>query len=75
MQDLKKYKELPKLLQKNRHLLDKYPKLINDAAFELLKVDGISKQAKQRSIWKNMKQQIGFTRMLKDLYKIWRTVG
>ncbi len=75
MKDLKKYKELPKLLQKNRHLLDKYPKLINDAAFELLKVDGISKQAKQRSIWKNMKQQIGFTRMLKDLYKIWRTVG
>ncbi|GMT43944.1 MAG: protein FixC [bacterium] len=75
MSDLKKYKALPKLLQKNRQLLDKYPKLMNDAAFELLTVDGISKQEKQKHIWKNMKQQIGFTNMLKDLYKIWRSVG
>lgn len=75
MSDLKKYKALPKLLQKNRQLLDKYPKLMNDAAFELLTVDGVSKQEKQKHIWKNMKQQIGFVNMLKDLYKIWRSVG
>ncbi len=75
MDDLQKYRKLPKLLQSNKRLLNTYPKLMNDAAYELLTVNGVSKQDKQKLIWKNMKQQIGFVNMLKDAYSIWRSVG
>jgi len=74
MEDLKKYKGLPDLLQKNERLLKKYPKLLNDAAFELLNVNGISKKEKQKLIWKNMKQEIGLGNMAGDLFKIWRNI-
>lgn len=76
MDDLKKYRKLPKLLQSNnRRLLNTYPKLLNEAAYEILNVNGVSKQNKQKLIWKNMKQQIGFVNILKDVYSMWRSVG
>lgn len=74
MKDLKKYKGLPDLLQKNERLLKKYPKVLNDAAFELLNVNGVSKKDKEKLIWKNMKQEIGLSNMVKDMLKIWRNV-
>jgi len=74
MEDLKKYKGLPDMLQKNERLLKKYPKVLNDAAFELLNVNGVSKKDKEKLIWKNMKQEIGLGNMVKDMLKIWRNV-
>ena len=74
MKDLKKYKGLPDMLQKNERLLKKYPKVLNDAAFELLNVNGVSKKDKEKLIWKNMKQEIGLGNMVKDMFKIWRNV-
>ncbi len=74
LKDLKKYKGLPDLLQTNQRLLRKYPKVLNDAAFELLKVNGVSKKEKEKLIWKNMKQEIGLTNMVRDMFKIWRNV-
>ncbi|MBE0651524.1 MAG: FAD-dependent oxidoreductase [Bacteroidales bacterium] len=74
LEDLKKYKGLPDMLQKNERLLKKYPKVLNDAAFELLNVNGVSKKDKEKLIWKNMKQEIGLGNMVKDMLKIWRNV-
>ena len=74
MKDLKKYKGLPDMLQKNERLLKKYPRVLNDAAFELLNVNGVSKKDKEKLIWKNMKQEIGLGNMVRDMLKIWRNV-
>ncbi|NOX86617.1 MAG: FAD-dependent oxidoreductase [Chlorobi bacterium] len=75
MKDLKKYKGVPRLLQTNKNLLLHYPKLLNQAAFEMLKVDGISKKEKEKIIWKNVKQEIGIGHLVRDLFKLWRNMG
>ncbi len=74
IKDLKKYKNLPDLLQKDKRLLQKYPRLLNQAAFELLTVNGIPKKEKEKMIWKTAKKEIGISNMIKDLIKIWRSV-
>ncbi len=74
LKDLKKYKGLPDLLLTNQRLLQKYPRLLNKAAYELLKVDGVSKKEKEKMIWKAAKEEIGLSNMMKDLFKLWRNV-
>ncbi|GMT46154.1 MAG: protein FixC [bacterium] len=74
LKDLKKYKRVPALLQTNKHLLLQYPKLLNQAAFEMLNVDGISKKDKEKLIWKNVKQEIGISNLVRDLFKLWRNM-
>ena len=74
LKDLKKYKRVPGLLQSNKHLLLQYPKLLNQAAFEMLNVDGISKKDKEKLIWKNVKQEIGISNLVRDLFKLWRNM-
>ncbi len=75
LQDLKKYKGVPGLLQTNKDLLLQYPKLLNQAAFEMLNVDGTSKKDKEKLIWKNVKQEIGIGHLGRDLFKLWRNMG
>jgi len=75
MKDLKKYKGVPALLQHNKRLLQQYPKILNNAAFEILNVNGVSKHDKEKLLWKNMKQQIGVSNLIRDLFKLWRNVG
>jgi len=75
LKDLKKYKRVPGLLQSNKHLLLQYPKLLNQAAFEMLNVDGIPKKDKGKLIWKSVKQEIGISTLVKDLFKLWRNMA
>ena len=75
LKDLKKYKGVPGLLQTNKHLLLQYPKLLNQAAFEMLNVDGIPKKDKEKLIWKNVKQEIGIGNLVRDLFKLWRNMA
>ncbi len=75
LKDLKKYKRVPGLLQTDKHLLLQYPKLLNQAAFEMLNVDGIPKKDKEKLIWKNVKQEIGIRNLVIDLFKLWRNMG
>ncbi len=74
LKDLKKYKRVPGLLQSNKHLLLQYPKLLNQAAFEMLNVDGIPKKDKGKLIWKSVKQEIGISTLVRDLFKLWRNM-
>jgi len=74
LKDLKKYKGVPGLLQTNKHLLLQYPKLLNQAAFEMLNVDGVSKKEKEKLIWKNVKHEIGIGNLVRDLFKLWRNM-
>ncbi len=74
LKDLKKYKGVPGLLQTNKHLLLQYPKLLNQAAFEMLNVDGTPKKEKEKLIWKSVKQEIGISTLVRDLFKLWRNM-
>ena len=75
LKDLKKYKGVPDLLQTNKHLLLQYPKLLNQAAFEMLNVDGVSKKDKEKLIWKTVKKEIGISNLVRDLFKLWRNMA
>lgn len=75
LKDLKKYKGVPGLLQSNKRLLHQYPKLLNNAAFEMLSVNGIPKKDKEKSLWKTVKKEVGISNLIKDLFKLWRNVG
>ena len=75
LKDLKKYKGVPGLLQTNKHLLLQYPKLLNQAAFEMLNVDGIPKKDKEKLIWKSVKKEIGISTLVRDLFKLWRNMA
>jgi len=75
LKDLKKYKGVPELLQTNKRLLQKYPKLLNQAAFEMLNVDGVPIKDKEKLIWKSVKKEIGIGHLVKDLFKLWRNMA
>ncbi len=75
LKDLKKYKGVPGLLQTNKHLLLQYPKLLNQAAFEMLNVDGVPKKDKEKLIWKSVKKEIGISHLVRDLFKLWRNMA
>jgi len=52
MKDLKKYKNLPKVLH-NKHLLTTYPQLLSQAAQTWFRVDGVDKKSKENEIVKS----------------------
>lgn len=70
--DLKKYADVPEFLHNKPHLLDIYPRLIGDAAFEMFQVDGQSKRAKQKKIFDQLKSRRSLLGLLGDAYHFWR---
>ena len=50
MKDLKKYRDMPGILHHNRQFLTTYPELLTRAADTFLKVDGVDKRTKEKTI-------------------------
>lgn len=76
--DLKKYKGMHELLKQEDPglLFDRLPRAVNEAAFQFLSVDGISKAEKQRTAIRMMKEAAGGTmNLLKLGYKGWRAMN
>lgn len=74
MKDLKKYKELPDILHKNRHFMTTYPELVNKAAHEMLVVDGVDKKTKEREIRKSFVGKRSLFGLMGDAFKLWRAL-
>lgn len=72
MKDLKKYKNLPGMLHHNRQFLTTYPEVVNQAAHEMLHVDGIDKKTKERNIRKNLVGKRSLFGLMGDAFKLWR---
>ena len=72
MKDLKKYKNLPGMLHHNRQFVTTYPELVNQAAHEMLHVDGIDKKSKERAIRKNLVGKRSLFGLMGDAFKLWR---
>ena len=70
--DLKKYADVPEFLHNKPHILDIYPRLLGNAAFEMFMVDGQSKRAKQKKIFDELKSKRSLLGLLGDAYHFWR---
>jgi electron transfer flavoprotein-quinone oxidoreductase len=72
MKDLKKYRDMPRVLENNHQFFTQYPGLINRAAHTLLVVDGIDKKSKERQVRKSFMKRRSPFGLLQDAFKLWR---
>jgi electron transfer flavoprotein-quinone oxidoreductase len=72
MKDLKKYKHAPEVLHSSPQLFTTYPELFNQAAHNMIKVDGIDKRSKQKAISRSFVQKRSLLGLMGDAYKMWR---
>ncbi|MCB9947557.1 MAG: FAD-dependent monooxygenase [Rhodospirillaceae bacterium] len=72
LKDLKKYRDLPTVLHKNKQFVTAYPELLSQAADTWFRVDGVDKRTKERSILRNFRRGRGLIGLVGDAYKMAR---
>ena len=73
--DLYKYRNMAPFFETHPEFFGLYPDLLNEAAREMLTVDGVPKRRKQRSIfWGALKKRSPW-RMAIDFFKAWRSIA
>jgi electron transfer flavoprotein-quinone oxidoreductase len=75
MKDMKKYRDLPAFMHRNRQMVDLYPRLMSRAAKTWFRVDGTDKQSKEREIMASFRKERKITGLLGDALKfarVWR---
>ncbi len=72
MKDLKKYKDLPGILENNHQFFTDYPELLNRAAHTMIAVDGVDKKTKEREIRKSFVARRSRFGLMNDAFKLWR---
>ncbi len=72
MKDMKKYKDVPEVMDKNRQFFTDYPRLVSQAARTLLTVDGVDKKTKERAIRKAFTGARSTFGLFADAFKLWR---
>ncbi len=72
MKDMKKYKNLPKFMENNRHVLDVYPRLLTQASQAWFRVDWVDKRTKENEIMSSFRRSRKVTGLLGDAFKLMR---
>jgi electron transfer flavoprotein-quinone oxidoreductase len=72
MKDMKKYKNLSKFMENNRHMLDVYPRLLTQASQAWFRVDGVDKRTKENEIISSFRKSRKVTGLLGDAFKLMR---
>ena len=72
LKDLKKYKDIPSFLHNNKHFFSLYPKLLSKAAQTMLRVDGVDKISKEKTIMSAFRKERTFWGMVGDAFKLAR---
>jgi electron transfer flavoprotein-quinone oxidoreductase len=72
MKDMKKYRDMPEVLERNPQFFTEYPGLINRAAHTMLLVDGVDKKSKQREVRRNFTTRRSAFGLIGDALKLWR---
>ena len=73
LQDLRKYRNVSDLFARQTQFFSLYPQVLNDAAQEMLLVDGTPKSEKVRHVRQMVFGKLSKWEILKDLYLLWRT--
>jgi electron transfer flavoprotein-quinone oxidoreductase len=66
IKDLKKYRNLGRIMEKNHQFFTIYPEFAADSAYEMIKVDGVLKRTKQFNIIKNLFKKRSVLGLIKD---------
>ncbi|NBC33615.1 MAG: FAD-dependent oxidoreductase [Alphaproteobacteria bacterium] len=74
IKDLKKYRELPGILHRNKQFVTTYPQLMSKAMESWFRVDGIDKRTKEKSILKSFLSARSFTGLIGDAIKVARAI-
>ncbi|MGZ8407377.1 MAG: NAD(P)/FAD-dependent oxidoreductase, partial [Caulobacteraceae bacterium] len=74
MKDLRKYRDLPSVLHKNKQFVTTYPELLAQAASTWFRVDGVDKRTKEREIVRSFRRGRSIRGMISDAFKIARAV-
>ena len=72
MKDLKKYRDMPAVLENNPQFFTQYPELINRAAHTMLLVNGADKKSKEHEVRKSFIGKRSRLGLLGDAFKLWR---
>jgi electron transfer flavoprotein-quinone oxidoreductase len=75
MKDMKKYKDLPSFMHRNRHMVDLYPRLMSRASQTWFRVDGTDKLSKEREIMSSFRKGRSITGLFSDAFqlaRVWR---
>ncbi|CCG07744.1 FAD-dependent oxidoreductase [Pararhodospirillum photometricum] len=72
LKDLKKYKDLPDTLWRNKQFVTTYPELLAKAAEQFLRVDGVDKLTKEKEIARSFRKARGVLGLVGDAVKVAR---
>ena len=70
IKDLQKYRKASRHLEKNRHMLTRYPELLNGMATEFFTVDSVSKREKQWKLWKMAGNKLKIAADMWGMFKV-----
>jgi len=73
--DLYKYRNMAGFFETHPEFFGLYPDLLNEAAREMLTVDGVPKRRKQRAIFWGALKKRPLWRMAIDFFKAWRSIA
>ncbi len=73
--DLYKYRNMGHYFESHPEFFGFYPEVLNEAAREMLTVDGVSKRAKQRKIFWGALRRRSPLRMARDFFGAWRSMA
>jgi electron transfer flavoprotein-quinone oxidoreductase len=74
IKDLKKYRDLPGVLHRNKQFVTTYPQLLSRAAQTWIRVDGEDKKTKERAIAKSFLKGRSLRGLVGDAFKIARAM-
>jgi electron transfer flavoprotein-quinone oxidoreductase len=72
LKDLKKYKDLPETLWRNKQFVTTYPRLMAKAAESFFRVDGVDKLSKEKDIVRSFRKARGVLGLVGDAVKVAR---
>ncbi len=75
LQDLRKYRNTMSFFEENPQFFSKYPRLVNEVAYQFVTVDGVPKKKKQAEILKRIRAEISLAGIGWDLFRAWRVMG
>jgi electron transfer flavoprotein-quinone oxidoreductase len=74
IKDMKKYRNFGRFRHQHREIYNQLPRLASFAAREMLTVNGISKKQKQKLIMQEISRETSLLRLLRLLWRGWRSV-
>ena len=74
IKDMKKYRRFGSFLYQNKEIHNQLPRLASFAAREMLTVNGVSKKQKQKLIMQEIRKETSLWRLLRLLWRGWRSV-